>query len=112
MSDWWLYLINLPILFWALWRSGEAERRVIRDQLADEPKSVITPDEYAGVLAERRLWLRSLPAYPAHIGRAIVQRQNELAFRKAYVQRQGKMVEGDRPGEAIRAAIVQSRNTP
>jgi RsiW-degrading membrane proteinase PrsW (M82 family) len=103
-------LINIAILFWALWRSGEAERRVIRDQLADEPKSVITPEEYAGVVAERRLRLRSLPAYPAHLGRAIVQRQNELAFRKAYVQRQGKMVEGDRLAEVIRDAIAQLRS--
>jgi RsiW-degrading membrane proteinase PrsW (M82 family) len=41
-------LINIPILFWPLWRSG-----------------------------------------------------NELAFRKVYVQRQGKAVEGDRPAEGF-----------
>jgi hypothetical protein len=105
-------LINIPILFWSLWRSGEAERQVIRDQLVDEPKALITPDEYAGVVAERRRRRRSLSAYPAPIGRAIVQRQNELAFRKAYVQRQGKAVEGDRPAEMIRATIVQLRNPP
>jgi RsiW-degrading membrane proteinase PrsW (M82 family) len=102
-------LINIPILFGSLWRSGDAERQVIRDQLASEPESVITPEEYAGVMAEQRLWLRSLHTYPPPIGRAIVQRQNELAFRKAYVQRQGGDVESDRPVAALRDAISQLR---
>lgn len=52
---------------------------------------------------------RSLPAYPPPISRAIVQRQNELAFRKAYVQRQRGDVESNRPAAAIRDAIAQLR---
>lgn len=104
-------LINIAILFWSLWRSGETERRVIRDQLAHEPKSVITPEEYAGVVAERRLRLRSLHTYPIPISRAIVQRQNELAFRKVYVQRQGGDLEGDRPIADLRDAITKLRRT-
>lgn len=100
-------LINIPILFCALWRSGKTEREVVRNQLANEGAPVVTPEEYAGIVAERRFHLRSLPAYPPSIGRAIVQRQNELAFRKAYVQRQGGDVESDRPVLALREAIAQ-----
>lgn len=103
-------LLNIPILFWSLWQSGETERRVIRNQLASESASVITPEEYAGVAAEKRFQLRVLPGYPKPISRAIVQRQNELAFRKSYVQRQGGDVESDRPIFLLRDAIAQLRH--
>jgi hypothetical protein len=38
-----------------------------------------------------------------------VQAQNELAFRKAYVQRQGEDVDSDRPVVALRDEIVRLR---
>jgi hypothetical protein len=102
-------LINIPILFGALWRSGDAERQTIRDQLAAEAEPVITPVEYAGVEAERRFHLRSVAGYPQAVARAIVQAQNELAFRKAYVQRQGEDVDSDRPVVALRDEIARLR---
>jgi RsiW-degrading membrane proteinase PrsW (M82 family) len=108
-----LLLINiivLPLLFWAVWASGDQERRVVREQLADEPGPVVTPAEYIGVEAERRLHLRTIPGYSKPVARKILQRQNELAFRKEYLQTHGGDLENDAPLQAIRQEIAQLRS--
>ncbi len=102
-------VINLVILFVAVWKSGDTERHAVRDQLKDEPAAVITPDEYAGVEAERRLHLRSLPGYSSQVGRTIRNLQNELAFRKDFVLQQGGSLENDPPAAAIRQSIEAER---
>jgi hypothetical protein len=38
-------VIILPILFVALWKSGDTERRIVREQLKGESETIITPDE-------------------------------------------------------------------
>ena len=102
-------LIILPILFAVLWKSGDTERRVVRAQLKGEPESVITPEEYAGAEAERRLHLRSFTGYSRKVMRKIRGAQNELAFRKDFVQRHGGDTSSDPPAQAIREEITQLR---
>ena len=36
----------------AVWRSGARERRVIREQLADEVGRAVSPDEYQDILRD------------------------------------------------------------
>jgi RsiW-degrading membrane proteinase PrsW (M82 family) len=98
-------LFNLIILFVAVWRSGDTERRVVQDQMKSEPATVITLKEYAGVEAERRLHLRMLLGYPKERSKRIRALQNELAFRKDYVQRHGGNLVTDPPISALRQLI-------
>ena len=104
-------LINLVILFVAMWTSGDTERRIVREQLRGEPESVITPEEYAGVEAERRLHLRLPPGYPKNVARKIRSLQNELAFRKDFVQQSGGDVTSDPPTITLRKLIEAERGT-
>jgi len=104
-------LINLVILFVALWKSGDTERRVVREQLKGEPESVITPEEYAGAEAERRLHLRMVPGYPKELAKKIRSLQNELGFRKDFVQRHGSEIDNDPPVLALRQLIEAERVT-
>ena len=104
-------LIILPILFAVLWRSGDTERRIVRAQLKGEPESVITPEEYAGAETERRLRLRSFTGYSKKLMRKIRGLQNELAFRRDFVQRHGGDTSSDPPAEAIREEIAQLRTS-
>ena len=101
--------INLVILFVALWKSGDTERRIVREQLKGESETVITPEEYAGAEAERRLHLRSFTGYSKKMMRKIRGLQNELAFRKDFVQRHGGDLASDPPAQAIREEIAQLR---
>ena len=68
---------------------------------------MITPEEYAGVEIERRLHLRSFTGYSKKMMRKIRALQNELAFRKDFVLRQGANLENDPPAKAIREEIVK-----
>ena len=102
-------LINLVILFVALRKSGDTERRIVREQLRGEPEAAITPEEYAGVEAERRLHLRMPPGYPKKLARKIRSLQNELAFRKDFVQRHGGDDASDPPAMVLRQLIEAER---
>ncbi len=102
-------LINLIILFAALWKSGDTERRVVRTHLQGEPEAIVTAEEYAGVEAERRLHLRWIAGYPKATARSIRSLQNELAFRKEYVQRRSADVDSDPPVLALRELIETER---
>lgn len=86
------FLLLVGIL---LWRGGVWERNVIREQLADEAEPVITPEEYEGVKRDRILRTRRIPEYNRRTSTAIVRAQDELAFRKWRVQKQGQDVEKD-----------------
>jgi RsiW-degrading membrane proteinase PrsW (M82 family) len=103
-------IIILPILFWILWRSGDDERRVAREQLKGEPETVITPTEYSGVEAELRFHLRTVPGYPKKIAKAILQLQNELAFRKEYLLAHDGDPNIDPPAQMIREEIARLRD--
>lgn len=78
-----------------LWQSGVWERNVIREQLADEPEPVITPEEYEGVKRDRAFRTRRIPGYNRRTSAAIVKAQDELAFRKWRVQQLGQSPEKD-----------------
>ena len=78
-----------------LWQSGNWERTVIREQLADEREPVITPEEYEGVRRDRSFQTRHIPGYDRRTSTAIVKAQDELALRKWRVQQQGLDVHTD-----------------
>lgn len=78
-----------------LWQSGDWERRVIREELADETKPVITPEEYEAVKRDRIFSTRRIPRYNRHTSAAIVRAQDELALRKWRLKQQGQAIETD-----------------
>ena len=88
----WPFLLLVGFL---LWRSGVWERRVIREELADEQKPVITPEEYESVKRDRSFSTRRIPGYNRRTSAAIVRAQDELAFRKWRLKHQGQDVETD-----------------
>jgi RsiW-degrading membrane proteinase PrsW (M82 family) len=102
-------LIILPLLFVVLWKSGDTERRIVREQLKGEPEAVITPEEYAGAETERRMHLRSFPGYSKKLMRKIRGLQNELAFRKDYVEQHSGDLATDLPAATIREEIARLR---
>lgn len=104
-------IINLPILIYLLFKSGEWERQVLRKQLSDEPPEIITPEEYAGVQTEKRFRLRRLPDYPKRLGRAIRDAQNRLAFQKQYLDARDRPCQGDPLVEYWRTEIIRLRAT-
>lgn len=102
-------IICLPIILWMLLSSGNWERRVIREQLADEVGRTISAEEYAGVQAEKRFGLRKVTGYSAKVGREIRDAQNALAMHKHYLKRRGRPVEGDPLAEYYRAEVARLR---
>ena len=104
------YLIILPIIIYALLKSGNWERQVIRDELADEVGTVVTPEEYEGVQGEKRFRLRSVPGYSAKIGQQIRNAQNSLAFHKSYLKSRNRLVEGDPLADYYRAEVTRLRS--
>jgi hypothetical protein len=103
-------IINIPILIFALFKSGTWERGVVRDELADEVGAVITPQEYQGVLAEQRFRLRRIAGYPRRRAGQIRNTQNSLAFHKHYLQRNGRAVDGDPLTQYWRDEVVRLRS--
>ncbi len=105
-------LINiaiLPVLFVALRRSGDAERRVIRDQLQGEVGRAVTPEEYEGVLADRRYRTRKPPGLAKPVARKIMQLQDELAFHKEFTASRDGDPESDPPIVTLRRLIASER---
>ncbi|MEX0270536.1 PrsW family intramembrane metalloprotease [Leptolyngbyaceae cyanobacterium UHCC 1019] len=89
------FLPFLLLVGFILWRSGVWERRVIRDELANEVEPVITPAEYEGVKRDRILRTRRIPGYNRRTAAALVRAQDELAFRKWRLKQQGQDIETD-----------------
>ena len=73
-------------------------------------ESIVTAAELAGAQAERRLYLRWIAGYPRPMTRSLRSLQNELAFRKEFIQRYGGALSNDPPAQAIRAAIGRLRS--
>lgn len=90
-------------------RSGDWERRVIRENLAEEVGGAVTAAEYAWVERDRRFGTRVLPGLSGPAARAMVSAQNELAFRKWRVREVGGSVEADPAVAAWRAEITRLR---
>lgn len=98
------FLIALALIF-----SGQWEQKVIRKELEEEIGRSITPMEYELLLRESLFGLRTVPDFPGPTARAIVNAQNELAFRKWRVLHEGNDPELDHLVHAWRADIARLR---
>jgi len=104
----------LLIMAVALWRSGVWERRVIREELADEvgPRGAVTPDEYQDILGDRMFRTRRIHLMRPRASAALVNAQHELAFRKRRLEDDGKDPERDPLVTAWREKIDRLRGLP
>src|SRR5262245_17982296 len=93
------------IFAFALWRSGVWERRVIREELADEIGEAVTPEEYRAIFNDRVLRTRRIDRMNPRISAALVNAQNELAFRKRRVKEEGGDPKLDAPVTKWRESI-------
>jgi RsiW-degrading membrane proteinase PrsW (M82 family) len=85
-----VFLPFLLITGLVLWRSGVWERRVIREELADEVGHAVSQDEYQGIVRDRILRTRRIDGMSRRASSALVNAQNELAFRKRRMRDDGK----------------------
>jgi RsiW-degrading membrane proteinase PrsW (M82 family) len=85
--------VTIGLLVFLLIASARWEIGVIRQYLADEvgagQTAAVTPQEYSLVAADRPFRTRRLPPFHGQRERAIVNAQNELAFRKWHLDREG-----------------------
>lgn len=93
----------------AVWRSGVWERRVIREQLADEVGRAVTGDEYQDILRDRMFQTRRISSHRPLISAGLVNAQHELAFRKWRVGSEGNDPEADPLVAGWRADIARLR---
>jgi hypothetical protein len=85
----------LLIMALAVWRSGVWERRVIREELAGESGETVTPEEYRAIVNDRVLHTRRIDRTNPRTSAALVNAQNELAFRKRRLKDEGGDPESD-----------------
>jgi RsiW-degrading membrane proteinase PrsW (M82 family) len=107
-----LLLINcflLPILWLVVRRSGDTERKIIRERLQGEAPDVISRAELDDVNADRRYKRRKLRELSAATSRRLVQLQNELALHKEYITRTRTDIDSDPPVKAVRGVIASLR---
>jgi hypothetical protein len=105
VAGFWAYIL----LGVAVYKSEQWEVETVRQSLFGEVNISVTPDEYAQVEKDVPFRGRSLRGYPSKVGRAIVDAQNELAFRKWHVEEDGGKPEEDELVLAWRARIAQLR---
>jgi RsiW-degrading membrane proteinase PrsW (M82 family) len=101
------YLLLLTFLF----LSAQWERAVIRTYLSDEVGTpVVTPQEYVEIARDRPFtWTQRLRNTGGRQARKIINAQNELAFRKWHLDREGGDPNADPLVAAWRADIEQLR---
>jgi protease PrsW len=109
-----LHLPFLLIMAIAVWRSGVWERRVIREELADEvvPDGAVTPSEYQDIVADRIFRTRRIQMMRPHASAALVNAQNELAFRKRRLKDYDQDPDRDPRVVAWRTEIARLRRLP
>jgi hypothetical protein len=90
------------------------ERKVIREELADEtaPNGAVTPREYRDIVADRIFRTRRIQMMRPHASAALVNAQNELAFRKRRLKVHGLDPDGDPLIAAWRIEIARLRKLP
>jgi len=81
-----VFLPFVALMALVLWRSGVWERRVIREELADEIGRAVTPTEYEEIVGDRLLRTRRIDRMRPRTSAALVNAQHELAFRKRRVR--------------------------
>ncbi len=84
-----IFVPFLLIVALALWRSGVWERRVIREELAEEVGRAVSADEYRDIVRDRMLRTRRIIPMHPRTSAALVNAQHELAFRKRRVREEG-----------------------
>ncbi|MCC6778002.1 MAG: PrsW family intramembrane metalloprotease [Hyphomicrobiales bacterium] len=97
-------VIFLPFVMIAalvLWRSDVWERRVIREELRTEPRDVVSAPEYDDIVNDGALRTRRMDRIDARVAAALVDAQNELAFRKRRLRETG----GDPTSDPIAARL-------
>jgi RsiW-degrading membrane proteinase PrsW (M82 family) len=100
-----LFLPFVLLMSLALWRSGAWERRVINEELAAEVGVAVSPTEYRQIQHDRMFRTRRVDRLNPALSAAIVNAQNELAFRKRRVRDEGRDPEHDRLVAAWREEI-------
>jgi protease PrsW len=84
-----IFLPFVLLLAWIIRRSGRAEREVIIEELADEVGQSVTPEEYTALRSDRVFRTRRIDGRNRQVSAAIVNAQNELAFRKRRLRDRG-----------------------
>jgi protease PrsW len=109
-----VHLPFLLIMAVALWRSGLWERKVIHEELADEmgPHGAVTAREYRDIVTDRILRTRRIQEMQPRASAALVNAQNELAFRKRRLKDLGLDPELDPVIADWRRRIAQLRRVP
>ena len=72
-----------------VYRSGMAERRVIIDELAAEVGRSVTAAEYTAIKRDRVFRTRRIDPRNEQVSAALINAQNELAFRKRRLKDRG-----------------------
>jgi protease PrsW len=118
LSSLWISAVveTLIVQFWAyailaylLIRSGKEELEIIRIYLKSEVGLSVTPEEYALIVSDQLLHTRRLPNNCRNNEKAIINAQNELAFRKWHLSREEKDPEKDLLVLAWRQDIARLR---
>lgn len=104
-----IFLPFTAVMAFALWRSGTWERRVIREELAEEVGRTVDREEYARIVADRMFRTRRIDRVHPRLSAALVNAQHELAFRKRRVRDEGRDPEADRLVAGWRAEIARLR---
>lgn len=90
-----IFLPFLVIVALALWRSGVWERRVIREELADEVGRCVSAAEYQAIERDGVFRTRRIDAVQPQVSAALVNAQHELAFRKRRARNERRDPETD-----------------
>ena len=104
-----IFLPFVLIMAFALWRSGVWERRVIREELAEEVGRTVGGGEYEAIVGDRMFRTRRIDRLHKRESAALVNAQHELAFRKRRVRDDGGDPERDRLVAGWRAEIERLR---
>jgi hypothetical protein len=105
-----IFLPFVAIMAAALWRSGTWERRVIREELADEVGRTVSRGEYAAIVGDRMFRTRRVDRAHPRASAALVNAQHELAFRKRRVRDEDRDPERDRLVAGWREEIRRLRD--
>jgi hypothetical protein len=104
-----IFLPFVTIIGLALWRGGLKERRVIREELAEELGLTISERELKEIEADRLLRTRRIDRSRPELSAALVTAEHELAFRKRRLRDEGIDPERDRVTAAWREDIRRLR---
>ncbi len=109
ISNLFIFLPFALLLAWIIRRSGRWERAVIREELAHEVGRGVTPAEFEAVERDAAFGTRRIDARDRTASAALVNAQNELAFRKRRLRDRGFDPEQDPVVAQRREEIAQLR---